>query len=52
MIGPERLEGTALYPRQHSTKMPTYLCDSDVEVNEPVSNILGLALSFVKTRQF
>jgi hypothetical protein len=33
MIGLERLETISLWPKQFSTKMPTYLCDSDVENN-------------------
>jgi hypothetical protein len=43
MIGPERLEGISLWPKQFSRKIPTYLCDSDVKVNVPVNNIVGLA---------
>jgi hypothetical protein len=43
MIGPERLEAISLWPKQFSRKMPTYLCDYDVEVNVAVNNIVGLA---------
>jgi hypothetical protein len=42
-IGPERLEGISLWPEPFSNKTPTYLCDSDVEVNVPINSILGLA---------
>jgi hypothetical protein len=43
MIGPERLESISLWPKRFSTKMPTYLCDSDVEITVALNKIVGLA---------
>jgi hypothetical protein len=42
-IGEQRLGGVSLWPKRFSSKPPTFLCDSDVEVVVPTSNVLGLA---------